>query len=195
MKAVLETLQVGGIHESTGAIAHSENDLGRAVSVMITPKSRRDKSELLEAAKILRRSGMKQKEIARQLGVSQQTVSNFLREDHKKPIPKKNVSRQFNLSLVLDHFLGAIADGGAIENKNVPRRVLNRLVHAGVLRKSTVPQFYVLTDKAIDKLARGREFNFIRFFLFDVLHFDRLGAEGLEYKFDQIRDIWKRRTS
>ena len=176
-------------------ITDSPDTGGNVISDPFAVNNPNIKSDRREIAKRLRRAGRKQREIARQIGVSQQMVSNLSREENNNSIYKKNASRHFNLGIILDLFLDAIANGGSVENKDVPRRVLNRLVHAGVLRKSTVPRFYVLTDKTIAKLAAGREFNFIRFALFDVRQYDRLGADELEAKLFQIKDMWKRRIS
>ncbi|MCL4518556.1 MAG: hypothetical protein M1587_05090 [Thaumarchaeota archaeon] len=182
----METLQI----ENNGNTIPGSTSLASNAIPKISSPSSSGKIDRRENARRLKAGGKKQKEIAKLLGVCQQSVSNLFKEENKK-----SPSRHFNLDAVLDIFLAAIADGGSVENNDIPRRVLNRLVHAGILRKSTVPRFYVLTEKTLEMLAGGREFNFIRFALFDVRRYDRLGADELETKLAEIRDMWKRRIS
>lgn len=153
------------------------------------------KAELRERAKRLKRTRKKQKDIARELGVSQPTVSRLL-NGTEEVIPVRNeTAREFKVGATVDTVLLAIAHGGAISARKIPQRVFDRLARCEVLKKSAVPRYYVLSPGTLRKLATGRQSSFIRFCLFDVLQFDRLEANQFESKLVKIREIWKRRKS
>ena len=157
--------------------------------------SRESKAELRERAKRLKRSRKKQKDIARELGVSQPTVSRLLNGADEAVTTRTETPGEFKVSATVDTVLFAIAHGGAITARKITQRVLDRLARCEVLKKSTVPRYYVLTDATLRKLATGRQSSFIRFCLFDILQFDRLDADQFESKLVKIKEIWKRRKS
>ncbi|MDG6995958.1 MAG: hypothetical protein JRN52_08545 [Nitrososphaerota archaeon] len=151
------------------------------------------KTELREKAKRLRRAHRKQKDIAIELGVSQPTVSRLLNVSDGADPHRMEKSREFKVSATVDTVLLAIAQGGAISARRIPKRVYYRLARCEVLKKSTVPRYYVLTIATISKLAAGRQSSFIRFCLFDILQFDKLDVDQLDAKLVKIREMWKRR--
>lgn len=157
--------------------------------------SHRSKAELRERAMRLRRARKKQKDIARELGVSQPTVSRLLNGSDQLVPARSEKSREFKVSATVDTVLLAIAHGGAIGARRIPQRLFDRLARCEVLQRSTVPRYYILTDATLRKLATGRQSSFIRFCLFDILHFDRLEANQFESKLGKIREIWERRRS
>ena len=151
------------------------------------------KAELREKAKRLKRARKKQKDIAHELGVSQPTVSRLLNVLDGGAAPRTEKSREFKVSAIADTVLLAIAQGGAIGARRIPKRVYYRLARCEVLKKSTVPRYYVLTNATIRKLGAGRQSSFIRLCLFDILQFDKLDSNQLESKLLKIREMWKRR--
>lgn len=168
-----------------------EKSAAKTAPIVKEAGQHRNHHQLREKAKSLRRSGMVQSEIAKQLGLSQPTVSRLLSStSNMLPRDAKKLSFKFNLKPVLDSVFNAIALGGAIAGKPSLRHTFDKLEEIEVLRKSTVPTYYVLTDEAIGKLARGRQYNFIRFCLFDVLHLDNLGRDEFEAKINQVREMW-----
>ena len=169
-------------------------DIQREPNIIDGSSRRSNRAELREKAQALRRNRMKQWEIGQMLGVSQQTVSELLKEVSNDALKGDRSSRKMYAAGIAEAILVAVARGGGINARETPRRVFRRLKSAGVLRRSAIPRYYVLTDEAIKRLGSEREFNFIRFCLFDVHHFDRLSAIELERRLDQIREMWKLRT-
>ena len=165
---------------------------GLNATEQVSPQS---KAELREKVKRLRRTHKKQKDIARELGVSQPTVSRLLNEVDGAAPARNEKSREFKVGATIDTVLLAIAHGGAISARKIPRRAYDRLARCEVLKKSTVPRYYVLTTLTLRKLAAGRQSSFIRLCLFDILQFDKLDENHLESKFVKIREMWKRRRS
>ena len=199
----------GGIGEEDRSSSAEQNllsinqgDTQRSIGLPRTPNfaaaqqvSPASKTELRQKAKRLRRAHKKQEDIARELGVSQPTVSRLLNEADEAAPAKNETSREFKISAAVDTVLLAIAQGGAISARKMPQRVFDRLARSEVLKKSTVPRYYVLTTATLRKLAAGRQSRFIRFCVFDVLQFDKLDENQLDSKLVKIKEMWRRRRS